>query len=376
VYTVPLAGGAPVDVTPKYAGSFNGIAWRGDTIIASALVGSDAAVIAVDPARRGARTLWAGPVSASASRDSHFELSADGKRAASVQEDFTHAPRIMAGPLAQLAPITHDNDALQPFVSARSVTWKNEGFNVQGWLLAPLKEAPGTRHPMVVQVHGGPASAVTPRYVPGDEADTSTAIALLARGYYIFLPNPRGSFGQGETFTQANRRDFGGGDWRDILKGVDAVLASAPVDGARLGLMGHSYGGYMTMWGVTHSTRFKGAIAGAGIADWISYYGQNGIDQWMIPFFGASAYDDPAIYRKLSPIETIKQARTPTLIYVGERDVECPPAQSIQFWHGLHAMGVPASLMIYEGEGHAFRQSAHRKDLVRRSVAWFEQYLK
>jgi dipeptidyl aminopeptidase/acylaminoacyl peptidase len=162
---------------------------------------------------------------------------------------------------------------------------------------------------------------------------------LLKEGYFVFMPNPRGSYGQGRAFTSANRRDFGGGDWRDILAGVDAAIKQAPVDGERLGLMGHSYGGYMTMWGVTHSQRFKAAVAGAGIANWISYYGQNGIDQWMVPFFGATMYDDPAVYRAASPIESIKAAKTPTFIYVGERDVECPPAQSLEFWHGLKAMG-------------------------------------
>jgi dipeptidyl aminopeptidase/acylaminoacyl peptidase len=190
------------------------------------------------------------------------------------------------------------------------------------------------------------------------------------------MPNPRGSYGQGAAFTRANRRDFGGGDWRDILAGVDAVLARAPVDGNRLGLMGHSYGGFMTMWGVTHSRRFKAAVAGAGIANWISYYGQNGIDQWMVPFFGATMYDDPAVYRAASPIESIKAARTPTFIYVGERDVECPPAQSFEFWHGLKAMGVPTALLVYDGEGHAFRKPEHQRDLRAREIAWFNKYLK
>ena len=127
------------------------------------------------------------------------------------------------------------------------------------------------------------------------------------------------------------------------------------------------------MWGVTHSQRFKAAIAGAGIANWISYYGQNGIDQWMIPFFGASAYDDPAVYDRLSPIRYIKDAKTPTFIYVGERDVECPSAQSVEFWHGRQAMGVANSLMIYEGEGHAIREGAHRDDLRKRTLDWLDQ---
>ena len=103
------------------------------------------------------------------------------------------------------------------------------------------------------------------------------------------------------------------------------------------------------MWTVTHSQRFKAAIAGAGISNWISYHGENGIDRWMIPFFGASAYDDPATYRPASPLESIKQARTPTLLYVGELDVECPAAQSFEFWHALRALGVPTQLMVYPG---------------------------
>ena len=150
----------------------------------------------------------------------------------------------------------------------------------------------------------------------------------------------------------------------------------APIDDKRLGIFGHSYGGFMTMWTVAHTARFHAAVAGAGIANWVSYYGENGIDQWMIPFFGASAYDDPAIYEKLSPLTTIKNAKTPTFIYVGERDVECPAPQSIEFWHALKELNVPVSLVIYEGEGHGIRKPEHVHDLAHRLVGWFDQYLK
>lgn len=376
VYTVSIDGGEPVDVTPGFAGTFNGIAWRGQQLMASVLAGADAAVVAVDPQARSSRVLWKGPVTASASRDGRFVFSADGKVAASVQEDFEHAPRIVAGRLPEMNAITRDNESFAPVVSAKSVSWTNEGFKVQGWLVGPRQVDAGKKYPMIVQVHGGPAAAATPRYIAGGEGGNSLVRDLVNQGYFVFMPNPRGSYGQGLAFTSANKRDFGGGDWRDILAGVDAAIAQAPIDGQRLGLMGHSYGGYMTMWGVTHSQRFKAAVAGAGIANWISYYGQNGIDQWMVPFFGATMYDDPAVYRAASPIESIKAAKTPTLIYVGERDVECPPAQSMEFWHGLKAMGVPTSLVIYDGEGHAFRKPEHQKDLRAREIGWFNNYLK
>ncbi|MFK3738710.1 S9 family peptidase [Massilia sp. TN1-12] len=376
VYTVSIDGGQPVDVTPNYKGTFNGIAWRGKELLASVLAGSDAGVAAIDPAARSTRILWKGPVTAAAGRDGRFAFSADGTIAASVHEDYEHAPRIVAGRLPALAPVTRDNDGFAAQVSARSVAWTNDGFDVQGWLIGPAKIESGKKYPMIVQVHGGPAAAVTPRYVAAGDSGNPLARDLVKAGYFVFMPNPRGSYGQGSAFGSANKRDFGGGDWRDILAGVDAAIKQAPIDGERLGLMGHSYGGFMTMWGVTHSQRFKAAVAGAGIANWISYYGQNGIDQWMVPFFGATMYDDPAVYRAASPIESIKAAKTPTLIYVGERDVECPPAQSFEFWHGLKAMGTPTALVVYEDEGHALRKPEHQKDLRARQLAWFAKYLK
>jgi dipeptidyl aminopeptidase/acylaminoacyl peptidase len=376
VYTVPFAGGEPVDVTPGVKGSFNGITWRGRELLASVLAGADAGIAAIDPDARSTRMLWQAPVGAMADRDGRFVFSADGRVAASVTEDFEHAPRIVAGRIPELAAVTHDNDGFAPQVAARSVAWTSEGYSVQGWLVGPRNVDAGKTYPMIVQVHGGPSAAVTPRYVSDGDGGNPLVRDLVKEGYFVFMPNPRGSYGQGAAFTRANRRDFGGGDWRDILAGVDAAIAQAPIDGRRLGLMGHSYGGFMTMWGVTHSQRFKAAVAGAGIANWISYYGQNGIDQWMVPFFGATMYDDPAIYRAQSPIESIKAARTPTLVYVGERDVECPPAQSFEFWHGLKAMGVPTTLLVYEGEGHAFRKPEHQRDLRSREIAWFNKYLK
>ena len=134
---------------------------------------------------------------------------------------------------------------------------------------------------MITEVHGGPAWASQPHFI-----GQGFAAKLLDAGYAVFLPNPRGSFGQGEAFTKANVKDFGYGDLRDILTGITAVEKAAPIDDKRLGLTGWSYGGFMTMWAVTQTNRFHAAVAGAGIANWQSYYGENGIDEWMIPYFG------------------------------------------------------------------------------------------
>lgn len=370
LYAVPISGGDPVNLTPGYKGSFTSFVWRGSAIRATALIGADTAMVLVDPKTGKADAFRKAPWSMNAA-DGHVSLSADGEAGAAVIQDFETAPHIGVHDKTGARQITHDNDALKPHAHAVNVTWKSGGFDVQGWLLTPVAYDKAVKHPMVTVIHGGPSSAVTPNYVEG-----GSVRELVDHGYFVFLPNPRGSYGQGEAFTRANVKDFGGGDLTDILAGIDAVEKVAPVDDARLGVMGHSYGGYMTMWTVTHTNRFKAAVAGAGIANWSSYYGENGIDQWMTPFFGATFYDDPSVYDRLSPIRYIKAAKTPTFIYVGERDVECPAAQSLEFWHGLNAVGVPNSLVIYAGEGHGIRKPEHRTDLRDRTLAWFDKYLR
>src|SRR5207249_4948364 len=151
---------------------------------------------------------------------------------------------------------------------------------------------------MFVLIHDGPYGVTTSEWPASFGMSRAIIAALSARGYYVLLPNPRGSYGEGEAFTRANVKDFGGGDLRDILAGVDAVTKDNPIDPNRVGIWGWSYGGFMTMWAVTQTNRFRAAVAGAGLANWQSYYGENDIDEWMIPYFGASVYDDPAVYAK------------------------------------------------------------------------------
>ena len=372
VYTIPVAGGTPKDVTPGIPATPNAISWAGrnDRITFTALAGDASALETVDLGTLNVKTLWSAPVSAGADQTLRISLARDGVTSAAVIQTFERAPEIYAGKIGKWTALTHANTDIPPSTHAQSVTWTNEGYTVQGWLLAPLNVVAGKKYPMIVQIHGGPSAAAGPRFVA-----RGTDKELLQRGYFLFYPNPRGSYGQGERFTAANVKDFGYGDLRDVLAGVDAAEKIAPIDDSRLGVGGFSYGGYMTMWTVTQTQRFKAAFAGAGIANWQSYYGQNGIDKWMLPFFGASVYDDPAVYAKSSPINFIKNVKTPTFVFVGERDVECPMAQSLEFWHALDTLGVPTSLVVYEGEGHGIRQPAHTKDINNRIIAWLDRYL-
>jgi dipeptidyl aminopeptidase/acylaminoacyl peptidase len=298
---------------------------------------------------------------------------------AMVRQSFEHAPEVWAGPLDDLKQVTHLNGAIKPaWGNAESIDYSNEGLHVQGWLLYPAGWTPadwaandaagGKKYPLVVSVHGGPGAALTPRW-PGAAYGP---VPFSTLGYFVFMPNPRGSFGQGEWFTQANVKDFGYGDLRDILAGVDAIEKRFPIDREREGITGWSYGGFMTMFAVTQTTRFTAAVAGAGLSNWQSYYGENSIDQWMTPFFGATVYDNPAVYAKSSPINFVKNVKTPTLMVVGDRDGECPAPQSFEFWHALKAEGVKTQLVVYPNEGHHFVDPEHQRDVLKRALDWFE----
>jgi len=369
VYTVPVAGGSASDITPGLKATATSIAWGCDGRLLTRLLAGDQMQVARLPVSGGApAVLWSG---ADYIEGDHagLSLACPSSLTATVSQTFTRPPEIEVGRVGAWRPLTHANDGLAAPFAVQSLTWTNEGSSVQGWLVTP--QGASGKLALITEVHGGPAAASVPQFIgPG------TRHALLEHGYALFFPNPRGSFGQGEAFVRGNVRDFGYGDLRDILAGVDAAERAAPIDDARLGLTGGSYGGFMTMFAVTQTDRFKAGVAAAGISDWIAYYGENGIDQWMIPYFGASAYDDPAAYARVSAISFIHKVKTPVFAYVGAADIECPPEQTQEFWHALHDLGVPTALAIYPGEGHGLRDPAHLADAEARTLAWFDRYLK
>jgi len=354
--------------------SATGLSWRGNNeILFTEDVDGGGAIATLHVADGATEMIWKGPETLHQDGNyPNFALAKDGLTSAAIRSTWENAPEVWAGAIGDWKKVTRANAAQRPhWGRAESVTWQSEGNRVQGWLVYPEHFDPAKKYPLVVEIHGGPAGMRAATW-PGSHFDMSVMAGL---GYFVFFPNPRGSYGGGEEFTKANVKDFGGGDLRDILAGVDEVVKKAPIDESRIGVTGWSYGGYMTMWTVTQTQRFSAAVAGAGIANWHSYYGQNSIDEWMIPYFGASVYDDPAVYAKSSPITFIKQVKTPTLVVVGERDGECPAPQSFEFWHALKTLNVPSELVVYAGEGHSFRDAKNRLDVLRRTLAWFEQYL-
>ena len=375
VFLISRSGGAPRNLTPERKASAVVVAWTSDAkIIDMENVDGQSSVARIDPDTGQINSLYLAPeMLTSGFWSTSLSLTPDGKTAAFVRSSFQDPPEVWAGPMGKWKQVTHRNEGVKPeWGQTKSLHWKNDGFDVQGWLIYPKDFDASKKYPLVLCVHGGPGIGVQPSW-PGAHA---YEMALPAHGYFLLFPNPRGSFGEGEAFTRANVKDFGYGDWRDDLAGVDEAIRTAPIDPQRLGLTGWSYGGYMTMWGVTQTDRFKAAVAGAGIANWSSYYGENKIDQWMIPFFGKSVYDDPKVYARSAPMTFIKQVKTPTLVVVGDSDGECPTPQSYEFWHALKTLGVKTQLVVYEREGHLFVKPDHLRDVMSRAVAWFDEYLK
>jgi dipeptidyl aminopeptidase/acylaminoacyl peptidase len=372
IWVIPATGGEPKDLTPNRPSTPAFFRWINDKTlgIAEHVGGSSRIVVHhIDTGTDDPKETVTFPETIGSGTSVMSLSAAHNGDIAIIRTSFERPPEVWAGPMTSLKQISHLNGSLKPlWGKTENIEWTNEGFHVQGWLLYPANYDSSRKYPLIVNVHGGPSSAVTPRW-PGVGYG---AVPFSALGYFVFMPNPRGSYGQGEKFTQANVKDFGYGDLRDILTGMDTLESRLPIDKNREGLTGWSYGGFMTMFAVTQTTRFHAAVAGAGISNWKSYYGENSIDQWMVPFFGATVYDDPAVYAKSSAIEFIKKVKTPTLVVVGDRDGECPAPQSFEFWHALRAEGVKTQLVVYPNEGHAFRDPGHRRDVLERALNWFE----
>ncbi len=392
VWIVSSDGGQPRDLTQGRPTSPAWVEWDGnERLFVSELAGGNCQLIRYrlqgDRVSPGGAVTFGSPIFSipGSVGDGRLELSlsstADRSMFVFRASNFDHPMEIyeakpgmvMTSGLEGVIQLSHVNDGVAPaWGKALSLSWKSDAFRVQGWLLLPEHYDPAKKYPLIVEVHGGPAAAVMARWGAGGSLSPA---AFSALGYFVLQPNPRGSYGQGEAFTQANRKDFGYGDLRDILAGVSSVEAKYSIDPNRVGIAGWSYGGFMTMFAVTQTQRFKAAVAGAGLSNWQSYYGENSIDQWMIPYFGASVYDDPAVYAKSSAINYIKQVHTPTLVVVGDRDGECPAPQSYEFWHALRDEHVPTQLVVYPNEGHGFVDPAHRWDVMERAVEWFAKYM-
>jgi dipeptidyl aminopeptidase/acylaminoacyl peptidase len=266
--------------------------------------------------------------------------------------------------------VSHVNDAWKDYglVAPEFYKYKSfDGTEIEAGLLKPASYDGKTKLPLVVQVHGGPTGNW------GDWVNEWGQL-LVAAGFAVFCPNVRGSIGYGQKFVEMNRADWGGGDFKDVMAGVDDLVAKGIADPERLGIGGWSYGGYMSEWAVTQTARFKAAVSGAGMADLISEFGTEknpAYDEW---FWGVP-YEKPEGFLNSSPFLYVRNAKTPTLILQGEADPIDPMGQSQELYRGLKRYGVEAEFVLYPREPHGFQEAKHRVDVQKRMLAWFEKYV-
>jgi dipeptidyl aminopeptidase/acylaminoacyl peptidase len=269
--------------------------------------------------------------------------------------------------------VSHFNDSWKQLTLSTPEFYRYKSFDgleIEAALLKPGRYDGKSKLPLIALIHGGPTGNWQ------DSIETWGQL-LAARGYAVFYPNIRGSSGYGQKFMEMNRGDWGGGDYRDVMAGVDDLVARGIADPEKLAIGGWSYGGYMAEWAITQTTRFKVAVSGAGLANLISEYGTEegpSYDEW---FYGVP-YEPEKVagFLNSSPFVHLKNAKTPTLILQGDADLTDPLGQSQELYRGLKRYGVETEMVVYPREPHGFREEKHLLDRLNRILAWYDKYLK
>src|SRR5918993_10610 len=262
-----------------------------------------------------------------------------------------------------------------PVGKTEVVKWKSkDGQEIEGLLTYPVNYKQGTRAPLLLVIHGGPAGVFTQSFVAGRGVYPIAAFA--SRGYAVLRPNPRGSSGYGQKFRFANIKDWGGGDYQDLMTGVDHVIGMGVADPERLGVMGWSYGGFMTSWVITQTKRFKAASAGAAVTNLMSFIGTADIPSFIPDYFGGQPWEDLEIYRTHSAMFNAKGVSTPTLIQHGEADERVPISQGYEFYNALKVQNVPVRMITFPRMPHGLTEPKMVLKSKQTNMEWFEKYLR
>jgi dipeptidyl aminopeptidase/acylaminoacyl peptidase len=376
IVLLPRDGGAPRDLPATFDEQPDIVGW-------------DAASrrILFAETRHTRRVLYAmpldGPPSALFSPDQGtlgaMNVNLTGTHLAYVRSSPAEAPEVYAMSMADRKPaqVSRANSDLPklPLPRTETVRWKSkDGLDVEGILTYPTSYETGKKYPLLLNIHGGPAGVFTESFIGGP---TIYPLATLAaKGYAVLRPNPRGSSGYGRKFRFANENDWGGGDYQDLMAGVDHLIATGLADPERLGVMGWSYGGYMTSWIITHTTRFKAAVVGAGVTNLWSFTGTADIPGFLPDYFKGEPWQVFENYRAHSPMSFAGNVKTPTLILHGESDLRVPISQGFELYNALKRQSVTAKMVTYPRMPHSPNEPKFLLDIMDRHLEWMDKYVK
>ncbi len=306
-------------------------------------------------------------------------LNSSGTHLGFILQGTSQFPEAYVSALSSYTPVKltsiNADVATKPLPKTEVIKWKSaDGKEIEGLLTYPINYQPGQKCPLILNVHGGPAGVFTQTCVAANGGSYPIA-AMAEMGYAVLRPNPRGSSGYGTAFRTANRRDWGGEDYKDLMAGVDAVIKMGVGDADKLGVMGWSYGGFMSSWIVTHTDRFKVASIGAPVVD-LSHQNMTDDIQGFLPsYMKANPWDDWAVYDAHSPLRFVQNVKTPVMLQHGEADARVPFSNSVMFYNALKRRGVPVRLLALPRQPHGPVEPRMVLKTMQTNVDWFAKYL-
>ena len=369
LFLVPSAGGTPRRVGDGFVGGIGMYAWApdGQSIVFGGTLRARGGVFRLNVSTGTVSTVTTGDWSG---------------RMESVSEDARRGVAVVSTPVTPgdvdvidlpsgtLTPVTHANPQVGDFALAKfkAITWKSkDGLDVEGMLWLPSDYTPGSRLPLLLSVHGGPAGAWDVSFRGIDHVYTGL-------GWAVLEPNVRGSTSYGDPLLRGNMKDIGGGDYQDLMTGVDKLIADGIADPEHLAIRGWSYGGILGGWTITQTQRFKAASLGAMVSDWSSEYAMGFNHDVRLWYIGGTPWDNAAASRQQSSYSHITSVTTPTLLLHGERDTTDTIGQSMIFYQGLKDRGVPVRFIRFPREPHGFREPHHQRIRDTEEIAWLMKY--
>ena len=369
---IPAAGGESCILTAGFDENPSPVAWTDDGVFFVASQRTARQLFVLDPESREVTLELDTPEMITA-----VDISRDGSAMAIQGEDRTTVAEIFRRPRGANAQRITDMTAQvadwDHLGSREVVRWESEdGAEIEGVLMKPAGYDPGRTYPLMVVIHGGPTGTSRPQLVGGY---VYPVLEWLRKGAVVMMPNYRGSAGYGAEFRALNVRNLGVGDAWDVLSGVEALVERGVADPDRVAAMGWSQGGYISAFLTTTSDRFRAISVGAGISNWMTYYVNTDIHGFTREYLKATPWDDPEVYAKTSPMTTIQQATTPTLIQHGEFDARVPTPNAYELYQGLQDVGVETELIIYKGFGHGITKPRERLAAMLHNWEWFARHI-